>query len=336
MKNLFWSTRALTTAREDHLTEFLASALQISKPFSSAYANLVFGDNGKSSNGNVPEIQEVKTQVSFPGTTCCPDMILTLSDGRTIACEHKLDALETMGPEQDQRLQLVRYLDLPVDGLLYVRTSWKPPESKVLDDPKYLHPLNREHFLWRDFYPLFSCESNVLLAWLQDGFERLGYTPPHPSIGEMSGNDEVQNQSNRKNFAKLWQRTRSRAHDLGWKVATGSIVELYLSANDSSLASDIFINPAISERFLFRVTPKEGMVQNTLSRLEKTTALLKERTELAQQAVPRKAGKIEVIDITTSLREILGTETTSSEEIDSKLLTFIEPLLETLQVYKPV
>ena len=312
--NLFWSTRTLTAAREDHLTEFIAAALDVSKPFRSAYADYVLHGLPKKIDSGTPQIQGVKTQVSFPGTTCCPDMVLTLSDGRIIACEHKLDVLETMGPEQDLRAQLKRYLDLPIDGLLYVRTSWKPPASEVLKDTKYLHPPDREHFLWRDFYPLLSSGSHVVLDWLREGFELLGFTPPHPSI-----------------FAKLWQRTRSQAHDLGWKVSSGSIVELYLSENSQSLASWIFISPAKFDRFLFRVTPREGGIKSVTARLQEAVGSLSQRTEIVQHQVTRKDGKEEVVDITTSLREILGTDPMSPEQIEAGLLDFVGPLLQSLQ-----
>jgi len=326
--NLFWSTRKLTASREDHLTEFLAAALDVSKTFRHAYANLILG--GWENASTFPHIDDIATQVSFAGTTCCPDMILTLSDGRTIACEHKLDALETMGPEKDPRSQLIRYLDLPVDGVVYVRTSWKPPVLEVLYHPKYIHPKGREHFLWRDFYAILSCDSHAVLKWLREGFERLGFTPPHPSVGDMSGPDD-DTRENRKNFAKLWQRTRSIAHTLGWKVSTGSIVELYLTDNTSSLASWIFISPAKFDRFLFRVTPLPGKLKSVRDRLSDACEASLIRTDIAHHEVERKEGKEEVIDITTSLREILGTEKVSPEEIEARLSNFVEPLLRSMQ-----
>ena len=253
--NLFWSTRGLTAAREDHLTEFFAAALDVSSSFRESYSYLVLAIYAKTKGWGCPHIDRVRTQVSFDGTTCCPDMILQLSNGKTIACEHKLDAIETLGPERDQKAQLERYLDLPIEGLVYVRTSWKPPSPKVVAHPKYIHPAEREHFLWRDFYPTLRQGQHAVIDWIREGFERLGFTPPHPSVGEMSGPDDEMNRRNRQNFAKLWGRTRSSAHGLGWKVTSGSIVELYLTNNRSSLASWVFISPAQFERFLF-VSPR--------------------------------------------------------------------------------
>ena len=326
--NLFWSTRNLTTSREDHLTEFLAAALDVSEPFRRAYADLIIG--GGAEEGTSPHIDDFTTQVSFAGTTCCPDMILTLSDGRTIACEHKLDALETMGPEKDPRSQLIRYLDLPVDGLVYVRASWKPPVAEVLTHPKYIHPEDREHLLWRDFYPILSSDRHAVLDWLREGFERLGFTPPHPSVGDMSGPDG-DSIENRKNFAKLWQRTRSVANTLGWKVSSGSIVELYLTDSISSLASWIFISPAKFDRFLFRVTPLTGKLSSVIDRLSEACAASSVRTDIVPREVNRKEGKEQVVDITTSLREILGTEELTPEEIEVRLSNFVEPFLRIIQ-----
>lgn len=331
--NLFWSTRALTAAREDHLTEFLAAALDVSESFRVAYKDKILGDFVKSNGAATVEIQDVITQINFPGTTCCPDMLITLSDGRTVACEHKLDALETMGPERDQRSQLKRYLDLPVDGLLYVRTLWKPPSSEVVNHPKYIHPPGREHFLWRDFYPLLSSGTHIILDWLREGFERLGFTPPHPSIGEMSGPNEEINQENRRNFAKLWEPTKSAAYALGWKVESGSKVELYLSDNSSSsLASSIFISPAKFERFLFRVTPHSGKLEMALMRLQRAAGLSGKKMEVEKNQIKRINGKEDVVEVTTTLREIVGTVPLSPEDIEARLLDTVEPLLKAVLV----
>jgi len=333
--NLFWATRRLTQSREDHLTEFFASALNISPIFRKRYLELTLSRFARKHRWTVPCIESISTQVKFEGTTCCPDMILRLSDGKTIACEHKLDALETLGPQQDERTQLDRYLDLPIDGLIYVRGSWKVLSSEVLEHPKYVHPLQGEHFLWRDFYPLFTDE-NVVMDWLRDGFERLGFTPPHPSVGEMSGPDDQENHRNRKNFAKLWGKTRSFAHRLGWSVNPGSIVELYLSQNPSSCAESIFISPTKFDRFLVRVTPRKASDHLLQPRLQQAMDSLMPRTEIIEREVARKGGKKKVIDITSSLREILGDGILSTDEIEDRLLEFAEPILLSIQKQEPV
>lgn len=328
--NLFWSTRALTAEREDHLTEFLAAALQLVPSFRDSYLRLVLGP-ASSSDRSPLEIAQVETQVNYKGTTCCPDMILHLSNGRIIACEHKLDAVETVGPARDSRGQLERYLDLPIDGLLYFRTCWKAPSEAVLRHPKYLHPSHRDHFLWRDLYPLLAQSEDPFLAWLREGFERLGLTPPHPSVGEMSGPSIDVNRQNRRNFAKLWGPTRSLAHGLGWKVRADSIVELYLTDNAHSIASWVFISPAMADRFLIRVTPRPGKLELVNERMSSIAQSLPQASEVGSRAVMRKGGATEVVDVVTTLRDVLGPEEVSVEVLEERLRAFVEPLLCTLQ-----
>jgi hypothetical protein len=147
----------------------------------------------------------------------------------------------------------------------------------------------------------------------------------------MSGPNKDLNRKNRQNFAKLWGPTRSRAHDFGWKVTAGSIVELYLTNNHSSHASWVFISPAQFERFLFRVTPRKDRLNQLTDALDTALSGLGVRTEIAVREVKRKEGKESVIDVTTSLRDILGTKPLDPEEIEDRLLGFTEPLLLALQ-----
>src|SRR6185295_19965327 len=91
--NLFLSTRRLTSAKEDHLTEFLAAALEADRAFRDAYALL---------------------------TNPC-------TMATSFACEHKIEASEAIGEEAGEgravRRQLERYRKLPIDGLAYLRSS---------------------------------------------------------------------------------------------------------------------------------------------------------------------------------------------------------------------
>ncbi|MCX6099822.1 MAG: hypothetical protein NTV92_00015, partial [Candidatus Bipolaricaulota bacterium] len=278
-----------------------------------------------------PQIHTVETQVTYSGTTCCPDMILHLSPRYTIACEHKLDAVETLGPESNPIGQLERYLELPIDGLVYFGTCGKPPSEAVLSSPKYIRPANREHFLWRDLYPLLAASNNTFLGWMKEGFERLGFTPPHPSVGEMSRPDDETNRENRRNFAKLWGPTRSLAHSLGWKVKADSIVELYPTDNTRSAASWIFISPAKADRFLVRVTPQAGNLQLILNRMAAVASGLDERIEVVQHSVRRKGGAVTVVDVITTLADVLGPGSLSVTVMEERLCSFVGPLLEALQ-----
>ena len=328
--NLFWSTRALTQSKEDHLTEFFAAALTLNEHVRNAYAELVFGRYAQENGWRNPVVEKVETQVLYDGTNCCPDMRLTLADGHIVICEHKIDALETQGSEPDDRLQLERYLALPIDGLVYVRSSWKSPTQAVLENPKYIRPPEKELFLWRDFYNIVAQSDDQFVAWIKEGFETLGFTPPHPIIGELSGPDPEENSRNRRNFAKLWSSTKSFASQLGWKVGTGSIVELYLSQSPTSLATDVFVSPAMLDRFLFRVTPGKRKLDEVLTVLKHAAESLRVPTEISETIVRRKEGKVPVVDVTTSLNMVIGETTQSTAEIERRLLEFVGTFLSAL------
>jgi hypothetical protein len=329
--NLFWDTRRLTNSRENHLTEFFAAALTLSHEFRSVYAQLVLTEFAQRKGWEKPAIAEVETQVSYPGTSCQPDMRLRLMDGHVVLAEHKLDALETMGPESNERDQLRRYLELPVDGVIYVRASWKPPGQDVLDHPAYIRPHGREHFQWRDFYPLLPSDGDLFLSWLREGFEHLGFTPPHPAIGDLNSPDPEACRANRQNFAKLWSSIRSLAHDLGWTVGTGAIAELYLWNSPSKHASEVFISPTRAERFLVRVTPTPGSEEVALGLIRKAAEGLQFTVEVDRNIVNRKQGRVPVIDIKTTILEILGEEEQSTAAMEGRLLAYISGFLQALQ-----
>ncbi|HFQ4838193.1 hypothetical protein [Vibrio furnissii] len=137
---LFINTQKLTVAKEDHLTEFFASALTSSERFNRAFVRLIFGDQDSRL------ISKVETQVIYPG--CRPDMRLILNDGSIALCENKLDAAETIGNVESGNLfQLERYLQLPVDQVIYIRSELLPPSCQVMSHSKYLSPIEKPHYL---------------------------------------------------------------------------------------------------------------------------------------------------------------------------------------------
>jgi len=92
-RNLFWSTRKLTHNGEDHLTYFIAAAVEADEAFRAAYTACVLaplaGPDG------VPESVSMTLQPDSPDQHCFPDMMLELRDGRRAICEHKIDVPET-------------------------------------------------------------------------------------------------------------------------------------------------------------------------------------------------------------------------------------------------
>ena len=187
--NLFWETRRLTQAREDHLTCFVAAALEVDPAFCRAYEQRVLSP--LAADGAVPRIKTVETQAVFQAASCRPDMMLRLTDGRRVLLEHKLDAPETPGVDEagEATGQLERYLTLAVDAVAYFRSSIVSLARDVLDHPRYLRPAHGVHFQWRDLYAPLTHGKHVLSVWLRDGFERLGFTPPVPHVGELWPDD---------------------------------------------------------------------------------------------------------------------------------------------------
>lgn len=321
--NLFLSTRSLTAAREDHLTEFFAAALEVSEPMRSGYYDLAIRPYAAAQGWRRCHIVDISTQCLFAGTTCCPDMVLTLSNGKRIACEHKIESPETMGPQLEESGQLGRYLRLPIDGLVYVRASWKPPELAVLRHPRYIRPRIGEHFLWRDFYPLLTAAKDPLARWLREGFERLGYTP-HSQVGDLATEAE------RRNFAKLWAKTRSHAHGLGWHVGAGSIVQLYLKRNRRSLASEVFIQP-VANRFQIRVTPHRSERDRCCIALRSAAESCSWPVQFEENTVARTGGKTNVCDLYVSAVDLLGRRHLAPHRIEDRLFRFVSGFLDVLQ-----
>ncbi|MHB8837720.1 MAG: hypothetical protein ACYC7F_02070, partial [Gemmatimonadaceae bacterium] len=146
--NLFLQTRSLTQRAEDHLTCFVAAALETDSQFRAAYGAVILSPLATPSSPAT--IAGIATQVSYDGYDCRPDMELRLSDGRVVLCEHKLEAAETEAASQtgEPLGQLERYLALPVDAVAYFRISMVSLTAAVLAHPRYLRPANgNAHFL---------------------------------------------------------------------------------------------------------------------------------------------------------------------------------------------
>jgi hypothetical protein len=325
--NIFLSTRRLVGSKEDHLTEFVAAALDSDPLFRERYSSLILADFAKRNGWAHPQIVAVMTQKSFPG--CCPDLVLNLSDGHVIACEHKIDAAETIGSLDDgtSMLQLERYLRLPVDGVTYFRSSWHSPSVNVLNNPKYVRPLAHEHFLWSDLYPALEVGSTELVRTVRDAFEVLGYTPPVPVLGDLFDPDSTTRDQNRKNLRKLWHSTRSALREMGWRVGTGSICELYLQGNPQSIADQIYISPYRTNGrvLLFRVTPREANdVGPIMHRLMHTAEALAIPIEASLESVKRAGGERDVVDVTISLQSLHGTS--KSDALEQSLRSYVVSL----------
>ena len=330
--NLFLYSRGLAPGEgEDHLTAFFVAALLLDPDFRRAYEHFVLLPYSQRAGWDEPQIEAVDIQVQLPGGHGSPDMALTLKGGRRVACEHKLEAMETHAfledESEDPVPQLARYLRAPdVDALVFVRATLKPPDKEVLDHPKYVRPTERQHFLWRDFYDPLVSSGHPFTAWLREGFEALGFTPPHPLIGDLSSPPD------RENFSKLWYRTRQYAHELGWNTNSGDVIELYLRPRDPKPVSELWISPR-HERLLIRATPTTGVRVSTLETVFRGVADRLDRyhphLSIHTREVLRTGGMTPVVEAWAPLRTVLGSVTTG-EEAENRLFDFGTPFIEAV------
>lgn len=247
--NLYWGTRKLTDKYEDHLTEFLAALLVSDSAFREKYEETVLVAHATTLGWSSHAIAKVETQVAYADARCRPDMRLTTQGGHVVLCEHKIEAAETIGSETDPRPQLMRYLDMPADGLVYIRASWKPPDSDIIAHPKYIRPshVQREHFLWSDFHPTLQAGTTPLAHWMRDAFHRLGFTPAHPMLGDLCSSSPDFGQQ-RENLFKLMEPIRSHAKALGWTPVKGTLADIWLQASPSPLLHTVRI--AVSQNIV--------------------------------------------------------------------------------------
>ncbi|MDF2153564.1 hypothetical protein [Vibrio sp. CAU 1672] len=317
--SLFRNTQKLTQAREDHLTEFFAACLNSSDQFSNAFVQLVFGQEC------TKQLVSVETQSIYPN--CRPDMKLVFDDKTILLCENKLDAMETVGNEHTDYLQqLERYLKLDVDGVMYIRTSLKPPSPSVLNHPRYLKPEDKSHFLWRDFYDLLVGDSNPLVQELKSGFEYMGFVPPNPTIGDLSRQAP---REQRENFSKFWGTTEVRAQQGGWKIGVGDIVERYFEHENANLASTVYVNPIKPERFLVRLTANPNRQEDIYQAVKRLD--FGSEVSICKRTVDRTHGKDPVVDIEAPMSTILPSTLTTVESIEKQLHDFVIPLLRIAQ-----
>jgi hypothetical protein len=326
--NLFWDTRRLTQAREDHLTCFLAAALEVDTSFRAAYESRVLGP--LAIDGVPPRIVSIRTQVSFAEQRCRPDMMLMLMDNRRVLCEHKIDAPETeqFSTAGDSALQLERYLELPgIHAVAYFRPSLLAPAAGVLSNVRYLHPEATPHFLWRDLYEPLALGNHVLSSWIRDGFERLGFTPPVPHVGELWPDESERVKQNQANFGKLWHKTRTHLHD-SWKVSSGRRCELYLVPLRNAPVRSVYVSPLAQGGSLLRIRVEADdsaieRVSNTLKSVAPVLPVIPELT------TGRLSSGRSFVDLLAPLHMILGVEADAAEH-EERLFKQVVPAIDVL------
>ncbi len=217
------------TCEEDLFTECFAAALRADSNLMRQFLRELCG----SKVGGLIESAaiEVETQADYSDYRSRVDMCFTLSSKRRqvrIGVENKL-----WSPEGDG--QLAKYLRLPLDFLAFITGEPQPVHSKVLQHRKYIKPNNgRKHFMWSDFYGVIEKSTHAPSASVLNGallhlFSHYGFEPPLPEIGDLNHPDPDEAKKHKKQFAKLWGRTRQCLSNRGWKkLNPGSIAQLYV------------------------------------------------------------------------------------------------------------
>jgi hypothetical protein len=294
------------------------------------FSDLILGEYANQKGWGQPVIKQVETQVSYPGTNCSPDMRFTLEDGHIILCENKIEALETQGSSADPRGQLLRYLDLPADGLVYIRATPSHSLAKeVAEHPRFV-TRNGHHFLWRDIYPLLQGNRNPLIAMVCQGFEVMGFVLPLPAVGTLSGFNSTEDEKNRGAFKELWSLAADYGLQRGWRVETNKNAELYYTTDAASPARQVFVSPSQAERFLIRLTLRDGVKPEKIRDLidAVVTKVPFETSSYVRDYVTKgEKVKQNVIDITSSLSNVIG-NTEDRGEIQRLLLGYVKGFVE--------
>lgn len=292
--NPFVRTRSMCAGQEeDHLTEFVAAALETCEEFRIAYGHFLLDEWSKKRGWGSLRINSVQTQVEYGGNI--PDLVLGVLDGRgqryTIAVEHKIFARESRrssrskkpdaGPTEESLTgQLERYLNLPeIDGVAYVRVWPQALDQSVVQHEKFIKPSLGMHFLWWHFYPVLeeTARFSPVVAWLREGFELDGMTPPPKHVPALHVPDDPEQEiGNRGEFAKLLEIAAVRAAEAGWHPNFDQHgAELYLRRHPRSWAVRVLFSGIGKPKkvkgrqpgFRVWVTPRAGEEAAALDRL---------------------------------------------------------------------
>ena len=332
-------TANLVTARAvqapgHNLTCFLAAALETDDGIRAGYEDAVLAPLGR--GGELPRIVAVVTQAAFPEQRSYPDMLLTLADGRRVACEHKLEAPETILPdaaEGEPSAQLERYLRLPdVAALAYFRATLRPPADHVLAHERYLRPAGAAHFLWADLYHALLRAGQPTGRWLREGFERLGFVPGVPHVGTLVSGDQEEGHRAQANFGKLWALTRDELSRT-WRSERGTSATLYLTPKGPSPVEYVFLYPLLQggtllrTRLKFAADAQASTVDAVKQQMERLAPALPVRPEVT---VSRLADGTTVVDLVVALALVLG-DAADADAQAVRLLAQVRPVAEALE-----
>lgn len=333
--NLFLETRKLTQKREDHLTCFIAAALNVDENFRKAYESVVL--KPMAIDKAIPCIREVKIQQPFEFTlnngkkTGRPDMILVLDDNRRIGCEHKIDAPETQLDMGDGKIlgQIEKYLkiDDKLAAVAYFRSSHYQLNDAVLKNPLYLKPADAQHFLWSDLYEPLTSGKHEVTHWLLDGFKKLGFTPPvecEETTLELWPDADETVKKRQTDFATFWKKTREQLNGR-YTITKGRRCELYLKPCKSGMIQRAYVSPLAQDGTLLRLRlePKENMQK----KIEDCLSEIKLPVPYQLETGKRNDGS-KYIDILTSLWSLFHNKTGYEEILFEQVFPVLDVMAE--------
>jgi hypothetical protein len=263
MSKAFVRLVRLAVSPEDAFTECLAALLAEDTLFARDFVERLCGPILSGADVRSARIS-IETQVSYPGS--CVDMVRSVNGRRAIGVEHKLWSEEGVD-------QLLRYCGLGFDHLAFITAAPQRVTATVLANPAYKRPADgREHFSWRDFYPAVEAaatrgDAGAFARALRELFIHLGFEPPKPEVGDLLDPDSEIRRRNRQNFAKLWDVTRERLRERGWKsIGTGTIAELYVREGKAKHVEWAWVDPTWARKLRVRLTPRANVAAETVAK----------------------------------------------------------------------
>jgi hypothetical protein len=341
MSELFVRLFRVADAKENFFTECLAATLDEDTYLARCLLTFLCGEevDGVAVAGSALDID---TQVSYPGTGSCVDMVFRLGGQKSVGIEHKLFSPEGRD-SSGEKAQLEKYLNLPIlDRLAFITAYDASVKATVLASPRYLRPQSRQHFMWSDLYETVEASTRrpsarVLNRALLGLFSHLGFEPPPADIGDLSDPDLAVGRSNRRNFAKLWGSTRQMLDARGYQVLQPTRqagLDVGPKPEASTPIELLWLDPEHQRGSLrVRLTAPAAHLSAIEQRLRSPGFLHYEdiSTRMAN-AARRKSGrdvKIRVLDVMISMRKLFG-GADSAEAKSQCLADFTSAVLDAL------
>ena len=239
------------------------------------------------------------------------------------------DQMKRHGPGEEVKMQIQRYLGLPVAGVVYFRPTLATMTDEIAQHPRYIKPSSAQrHFLWRDLYEPLSHGEHVVAQWLFDGFRRLGFTPATPHVGPLLPDEAEDVKQNQRNFGKLWHRTSAHA-SRRWKVGTARRCELDLRPLVPTVhCSRVYVSPLAQAGSLlrFRCETTDSQAPAVRDILGRVATALPFSPELASGHL---RNGLPFVDVLVSLYTLFA-GASRPEEQENALFAQVVPLVDAL------